>query len=75
MLSDQNLRDEVLHLLAITNNFIMELEVKGDNTLKAADIMQRCHLIFNYMNPSIKEEVHGSEEINGEDAPGDGDAA
>lgn len=34
----------------------MELEVKGDNVLKAADIMQRCHLLFNYMNPEVPSE-------------------
>jgi hypothetical protein len=29
----------------------MDLEVKGDNVLKSADIMNRCHLIYNFMNP------------------------
>ena len=73
MLNENNLRDEVLHLLAITNNFIMDIEVKGDNVLKAADIMNRCHLLFNYMKP-VQELSDVSKEINREVDAGTGDS-
>ncbi len=74
MITDQRLRDEVLHLLAITNNFLMDLEVKGDNVLKSADIMQRCHALYNYIKP-VQELEDVSKEINREAFAGTGDSA
>lgn len=63
MLNSQNLRNEILHTLAAANNLLMELELKGDNVLKAADVMQRCHLLFNFMSKESSDEKEDNREI------------
>lgn len=58
MVTNENLKNELLHLLATTNNYLMDLEVKGDNILKSADIMQRCVLLYNHLKGVENVEVN-----------------
>lgn len=47
----------------------MKLKLSGDEVLEAAEIMQKCHIIFNYINPKVED---GAQENDREIDVGDG---
>ena len=54
---------EVAILIADANNFIMTLQLSGDQVIQAADILNRCGVMFKQLQEPVIAEAEKEDNV------------